>query len=112
MWFIGGMTLVIAGVGVANIMYVAIRERTREIGTKMALGARKGHIVLQFMTEAMFIALLGGFLGIIISVCITRLFWLIPMEGALEFLGRPLVNWPVAITPVVTLSSIGFLAGF
>jgi len=112
MWFIGGMTLVIAGVGVANIMYVAIRERTREIGTKMALGARKGHIVLQFMTEAMFIALLGGFLGILISVGITRLFWLIPMEGALEFLGRPLVNWPVAIITVATLSSIGFLAGF
>jgi putative ABC transport system permease protein len=112
MWFIGGMTLVIAGVGVANIMYVAIRERTREIGTKMALGARKGHIVLQFMTEAMFIALFGGFLGILVSVGVTRLFWLIPMEGALEFLGRPLINWPVAIVTVITLSTIGFLAGF
>jgi putative ABC transport system permease protein len=112
MWFIGGMTLVIAGVGVANIMYVAIRERTREIGTKMALGARKGHIVLQFMTEAMFIALFGGSIGIVVSLVVTRLFWLIPMEGALEFLGRPLVNWPVAIITVVTLSTIGFLAGF
>jgi putative ABC transport system permease protein len=112
MWFIGGMTLVIAGVGVANIMYVAIRERTREIGTKMALGARKGNIILQFMTEAMFIALFGGFLGILISLAVTRLFWLIPMEGAMEFLGRPLVNWPVAIITVMTLSTIGFLAGF
>ena len=112
MWFIGGMTLVIAGVGVANIMYVAIRERTREIGTKMALGARRGHIILQFMTEAMFIALFGGFLGILFSLAITRAFWLIPMEGALEFLGRPLVNWPVAIITVITLSTIGFLSGF
>ena len=112
MWFIGGMTLVIAGVGVANIMYVAIRERTREIGTKMALGACKGHIILQFMTEAMFIAMFGGFLGLLFSVAVTRLFWLIPMEGALQFLGRPLVNWPVAIITVVTLSVIGFLAGF
>lgn len=112
MWFIGGMTLLIAGVGVANIMYVAIRERTREIGTKMALGARKGHIILQFMTEAMFIALFGGFLGILFSLAITRAFWLIPMEGPLEFLGRPLVNWPVAIITIITLSTIGFLSGF
>ncbi len=112
MWFIGGMTLVIAGVGVANIMYVAIKERTREIGTKMALGAQKGHIVMQFMTEAMFIALFGGFLGIMVSVGVTRLFWLIPMEGAMEFLGRPLINWPVALATVATLSTIGFLAGF
>jgi putative ABC transport system permease protein len=112
MWFIGGMTLVIAGVGVANIMYVAIRERTREIGTKMALGARKGYIILQFMTEAMFIALFGGFLGILLSLAITRLFWLIPMEGALQFLGRPFVNWPVSIITVTTLSAIGFLSGF
>jgi putative ABC transport system permease protein len=112
MWFIGGMTLVIAGVGVANIMYVAIRERTREIGTKMALGARRGHIILQFMTEAMFIAIFGGFLGIVISLAVTRAFWLIPMEGPLEFLGRPLVNWPVALATVATLATIGFLSGF
>jgi putative ABC transport system permease protein len=112
MWFIGGMTLVIAGVGVANIMYVAIRERTREIGTKMALGAKKSHLILQFMTEAMFISLFGGFLGLMISMGVARLFWLIPMKGALEFLGRPLVNLPIAIITVVTLSLIGFVAGY
>jgi putative ABC transport system permease protein len=64
------------------------------------------------MTEAMFIALFGGSIGIVVSLVVTRLFWLIPMEGALEFLGRPLVNWPVAIITVATLSTIGFLAGF
>lgn len=112
MWFIGGMTLVIAGVGVANIMYVAIRERTREIGTKMALGARKGYLIFQFMTEAMFISLFGGFLGIMISLGVARIFWLIPMKGAVAFLGRPLVNWPVAIITVATLSVIGFLSGY
>ena len=112
MWFIGGMTLVIAGVGVANIMYVAIRERTREIGTKMALGAQKRIIIFQFMTEAMFIALVGGLIGIIVSVVVTRIFWMIPMQGAMEFMGKPLVNWPVAISTVATLSIIGFLAGF
>ncbi len=112
MWFIGGMTLVIAGVGVANIMYVAIREQTREIGTKMALGAERRHIIFQFMTEAMSIALLGGTLGLIFSVAVIRIFWLFPMEGALAFLSRPFINWPVAFATVATLSIIGFLAGF
>ncbi len=112
MWFIGGMTLVIAGVGVANIMYVAIRERTREIGTKMALGAKRGHLMFQFMTEAMFISLVGGFLGIVISMGVARAFWLIPMKGAMAFMGKPLVNMPVAIITVITLSLIGFLSGY
>lgn len=70
MWFIGGMTLLIAGVGVANIMYVAIRERTREIGTKIALGAQRKHIIGQFMTEALVIAFLGGAIGITFSVLV------------------------------------------
>jgi len=112
MWFIGGMTLLIAGVGVANIMYVAIRERTKEIGTKIALGARKSHIVFQFMIEALAIAFVGGALGILFSVLVCRIFWMLPMEGELELLSRPTVNWPVALITVATLSAIGFLAGF
>ncbi|HBC46845.1 MAG TPA: ABC transporter permease [candidate division Zixibacteria bacterium] len=112
MWFIGGMTLVIAGVGVANIMFVAIKERTREIGTKMALGAKRSHLMFQFMTEAMFISLSGGLLGIIVSMGVARAFWLIPMKGAMAFMGKPLVNLPIAIVTVITLSLIGFLSGF
>ena len=112
MWFIGGMTLLIAGVGVANIMYVAIRERTKEIGTKIALGAERKHIIFQFMTEALAISFIGGFLGIMFSVIVCRIFWLLPMEDALELLARPTVNWPVAIITVTTLSLIGFIAGF
>jgi putative ABC transport system permease protein len=111
MWFIGGMTLLIAGVGVANIMYVAVRERTREIGTKIALGAQKGHIIYQFMIEALTIAFTGGALGILISVIVCHVFWMLPMEGELELLSRPTVNWPVALITVGTLSLIGFLAG-
>jgi len=111
MWFIGGMTLLIAGVGVANIMYVAVRERTREIGTKIALGAEKKHIIFQFMTEALSIAFAGGFIGIMFSLAVCNLFKMLPMEGALEFLGKPTVNWPVAVATVATLSVIGFMAG-
>jgi putative ABC transport system permease protein len=112
MWFIGGMTLLIAGIGVANIMYVAVRERTREIGAKMALGARGGQIIFQFMTEAMAISLTGGFLGIVISLAVTAMFRMLPMEGSLELLANPTVNWPVALITVATLSTIGFTAGF
>lgn len=111
MWFIGGMTLLIAGIGVANIMYVAVRERTREIGTKIALGAERRHIIFQFMTEALSIAVVGGIVGIIFSVGVCALFRMLPMEGALEFLGNPIVNWPVALTTVATLSFIGLFAG-
>ncbi len=112
MWFIGGMTLLIAGVGVANIMYVAIRERTREIGTKMALGAEKKHIIFQFMTEALAIAFTGGLAGILFSLGVCKLFSSLPMEGALELLSQPTVNWTVALITVGTLSAIGFVAGY
>ena len=112
MWFIGGMTLFIAGIGVANIMYVAVRERTREIGTKMALGSRGGQIIFQFMIEAMVISLAGGFFGILLSLAITAVFRMLPMEGDLELMSNPTVNWPVALITVGTLSVIGFLAGF
>jgi putative ABC transport system permease protein len=112
MWFIGGMTLLIAGVGVANIMYVAVRERTREIGTKIALGAEKKHIIFQFMTEALAIAFLGGALGILFSMAVCRIFSMLPMEDALELLSKPAVNMPVAVITVVTLSLIGIIAGY
>jgi len=112
MWFIGGMTLFIAGIGVANIMYVAIRERTRDIGTKMALGAEGKQIIWQFMTEAMAISMVGGFLGISISMSITALFRMLPMEDDLALLAEPTVNLPVALITVITLATIGLVAGY
>ena len=57
MFFIGAMTLLISGVGIANIMYVAVRERSREIGTKMALGGERKHIIVQFLVEALAIVI-------------------------------------------------------
>jgi putative ABC transport system permease protein len=110
--FLGIETLVIAGVGVANIMYVAVRERTKEIGTKIALGAEKKHIIGQFMAEALTIATVGGFLGLSVSFGVVKIFKMLPMEGELEFLGRPVINWPVAIITVATLAIIGFAAGY
>jgi len=110
---VGSMTLVIAGVGVANIMYVVVKERTREIGIKRSVGARKKDILFQFLFESILIAVIGGGTGMLISAGIVKLMWMVPAgEGAMQFLGRPLLSAPVMITAVSVLGLTGILAGF
>jgi putative ABC transport system permease protein len=65
--FIGTLTLGIGGIGLMNIMLVAVSQRTREIGVEKALGARRRHILLQFLSEAMVITVVGGVLGVVLS---------------------------------------------
>jgi putative ABC transport system permease protein len=112
MGVIGSMTLIIAGVGVANIMYVVAKERTLEIGIKRAVGAKRKHIILQFVFESLLIAFIGGSLGILIAWGIISAIWTIPLTpGAMEFLGRPMMNgWVVALS-IGILALIGLLAG-
>lgn len=70
---IGALTLMIGGIGVMNIMLVSVTERTREIGVRKALGAKRRHILSQFLLEAMFITFLGGLLGIGLSNLIIKI---------------------------------------
>jgi len=111
---IGAMSLIIAGVGVANIMYVVAKERTREIGIKRAVGAKRSHILFQFIFESLLIAGIGGFFGIMLSLGIVKIMWMMPIsgDGAMQFLGRPLISQSVMLTSVIVLSLIGLLAGF
>ncbi len=110
---IGAMTLIIAGVGVANIMYVVAKERTKEIGIKRAIGARKRHIIFQFIFESLLIASVGGFLGILAATGIIKFMWTLPAEGgAMQFLGRPIMSGAVVLTSVTILTLIGLLSGF
>jgi putative ABC transport system permease protein len=109
---IGALTLLIAAVGVTNIMYVSIKERTREIGIKMAVGARKIYILIQFVIEALGITFLGGLLGMALAYILTEAFQRVPIESdVLDFMGRPEVSLEIGITVTVILGVLGFMAG-
>lgn len=110
---IGALTLLIASVGVANIMYVSVRERTREIGVKRALGAKRSHVKQQFILEALFIAISGGLIGGFIALLIIQALQGIPVgEGPLQFLGKPTFSFPIALSTALILGVVGLLAGY
>jgi len=111
---IGALTLIIGGVGVANIMYAVVKERTKEIGVKMALGARRSWITGPFILEGLVYTLVGGLVGALIAILIVTGLSFLPIEGndVLEFLGRPTLSWPIGIATVVILGACGLLAGY
>ena len=90
---IAGVSLLVGGIGIMNIMLVSVTERTREIGIRMAIGGRKRDILLQFLSESMILSLMGGILGILLAVLACRLL--------------AMVNMPTSINPaVVTIAAL------
>ncbi|WP_455666410.1 ABC transporter permease [Phocaeicola sp.] len=89
---IAGISLVVGGIGIMNIMYVSVTERTREIGLRMSVGARGMDILSQFLIEAIMISITGGLIGVIIGC------------GA-SFLIKSIAHWPVFIQPWSVLLS-------
>ncbi len=109
---VGAFTLIVAGVGVANIMYVVVRERTREIGVKLAVGARKRHIVSQFLFEAILIAVGGGLAGLGIAALLVAGVDAMPIDDpAMQYIVNPKLSVPIAAVCAGILMAIGLVAG-
>ena len=106
---VGSLTLVVGGIGVSNIMNVVVEERTREIGIKMALGARPRGILLQFLAETGVMTAAGGLFGLLIAHGICSAF---PSFGLTEYVGEPRVSVAVAGLTAALLGLIGLAAGF
>jgi putative ABC transport system permease protein len=106
---VGAFTLIVGGIGVSNIMNVVVEERTREIGLKMALGAKKRYVLSQFLFETLLITLIGGAIGLAFSAGIIAVF---PESSISEEIGQPTFSLQVALITVALLGLIGFLAGF
>ncbi|MFN2443920.1 MAG: ABC transporter permease [Thermoanaerobaculia bacterium] len=106
---VGSLTLVVGGIGVSNIMNVVVEERTREIGIKMALGAKQRSILVQFLLETLLITAVGGAIGFAIAIGICSIF---PKFGLTEYVGDPVVSPVVALMTATALGIIGLLAGY
>jgi putative ABC transport system permease protein len=106
---IGSFTLIVGGIGVSNIMNVVVEERTREVGIKMALGARGRWILRQFLMETLLITAAGGAIGFGISLAVCAIF---PKFGVGEFVGNPEVSLSVAAITATILGVTGLLAGY
>ena len=111
---IGALTLIVGGVGVANIMYAVVKERTREIGVKMALGARSSWVIGPIVLEGLTYTLLGGVMGLVMATGVILLLEAIPVAGnqALEMLGKPSLSPNIALSTAGILGAIGLLAGY
>jgi putative ABC transport system permease protein len=114
--FIGALTLGIAGIGLMNIMLVAVQQRTREIGVEKALGARRRHILLQFLAEALVISGTGGVLGIVlayaVSIGVGRITFYSAMAKNAEAADiRLLISPEIVLVATLILAVVGIVSG-
>jgi putative ABC transport system permease protein len=102
---VASISLIVGGIGIMNIMLVSVTERTREIGIRMAVGARTGHILVQFLVEAIVVSAIGGVVGVALGIAGTQLV-------------ARLAEWPTLLsTPAIALAfsfsaAVGIVFGF
>ncbi len=109
MGIIGIFTLLVGGIGTANIMYVVVKERSREIGLKMALGATRVYIMSQIIIESLLITLIGGFAGFMIAKMFEIGF---PYLKLNQYVGNPFITTQSVIIAATVIGTIGLLAGY
>jgi putative ABC transport system permease protein len=101
---VAGVSLVVGGIGIMNIMLVSVTERTREIGIRMAVGARRGDILVQFLSESVILSLMGGIAGIAIACGVCQV---------LELSGIPVrINPSVAAAAALFSAFVGIIFGY
>lgn len=108
-WFVGICTIIAGVVGVSNIMLIVVKERTREIGIRKALGAKPWSIVGMILHEAIFVTAISGFTGLIFSMALLEI---VGPHIEIDYVTNPSVNFTVAFTTVIVLVVAGTLAGF
>lgn len=106
---VGCLTMVVGGIGVSNIMNVVVEERTREIGIKMALGAKPRLILGQFIIETLAITVVGGSIGMLITLGVCAVF---PALNLTEYVGNPNVSLSSALVTATLLGLIGLISGY
>jgi putative ABC transport system permease protein len=92
---IAAISLIVGGIGIMNIMLVSVTERTREIGIRMAVGARPNYVRLQFLTESLVLSLMGGLIGVLIG-------------GGIAALVSKILGWPTLVSALSVLISFAF----
>ncbi len=108
-WFVGICTIIAGVVGVSNIMMIVVKERTREIGIRKALGAKPWSIIGMILHEAIFVTAISGFAGLIFSMALLEL---VGPNIEVDYVLNPSVNFNVAFSTVLVLIVAGTLAGF
>ncbi len=108
-WLIGIFTMLSGIVGVSNIMFVSVRERTHEIGIRRAIGARPRNILVQILTESVAITALFGYIGIFFGILVTELLNRLCSES--DFLKNPTIDISIAVKVTLVLIVAGCLAG-
>lgn len=108
-WFVGICTIIAGIVGVSNIMLIIVKDRTREIGIRKALGAKPWSIIGMILHEAIFVTAVSGFAGLIFSMGLLEI---VGPNVEVDYISNPTVNFSIAMTMVILLIVAGALAGF